>query len=53
MLIGTSPVLEMALYTLCFKARPDQDCIVSLASKNFTIRIVKNGGKLRNVYFRI
>ena len=53
MLIGTSPVLEMALYTLCFKARPDQECSVSLAGVNFTILNNKNSGKLRNVYFRI
>ena len=53
MLIGTSPVLEMALYTLCFKARPSQDCSVSLARKNFTIRNVRDHGKLRNAYFRI
>ena len=53
MLIGTSPELEMALYTLCFKARPDQDCSVSLANETFTIRSVKNSGTLRNVYFRI
>lgn len=30
MLFGTSPELEMALYTICFYARPNDICPVSL-----------------------
>ena len=37
MLIGISPELELALYTLCFKARAGRPCKVSLGDHNFTI----------------
>ncbi|XP_058809660.1 endoribonuclease CG2145-like [Phymastichus coffea] len=35
--VGTSPELEMALYTVCFYARPDTHCPVSLAGQKFNI----------------
>lgn len=36
--IGTSPELEMALYTLCFATFPDKDCIVASNGHQFKIR---------------
>ncbi|XP_048510487.1 endoribonuclease CG2145-like isoform X1 [Athalia rosae] len=41
MFVGTSPELEMALYTVCFYARPDGDCPVSLGGSPFTIKTHK------------
>ncbi|XP_046627971.1 endoribonuclease CG2145-like [Neodiprion virginianus] len=35
--VGTSPELEMALYTICFFVRPNGACPVSLGSTPFTI----------------
>ncbi|XP_076752183.1 uncharacterized protein LOC143424169 [Xylocopa sonorina] len=35
--VGTSPELEMALYTVCFYARPDGNCPVSLGRTKFNI----------------
>ncbi|KAM7349042.1 endoribonuclease Arlr [Cochliomyia hominivorax] len=35
--IGTSPELELALYTVCFKLRPDRTCPVSLGNNKFGI----------------
>ncbi|XP_014218463.1 poly(U)-specific endoribonuclease homolog [Copidosoma floridanum] len=35
--VGTSPELEMALYTICFYARPDTLCPVSLGGTKFNI----------------
>ncbi|XP_032684675.1 poly(U)-specific endoribonuclease homolog isoform X2 [Odontomachus brunneus] len=37
MFIGTSPELEMALYTVCFYARPDGKCPVSLGGTKFNV----------------
>lgn len=37
MFIGTSPELEMALYTVCFYARPEANCPVSLGGTKFNI----------------
>ncbi|KAM3967539.1 uncharacterized protein ACR2FA_010603 [Aphomia sociella] len=37
MFIGTSPELEMALYTLCFVTRTDNDCDLKLAGKDVNI----------------
>ena len=55
MLIGISPELEMALYTLCYYTRPDKDCFVSLAGEKFMIktRTYKSRGakELRAAYF--
>ncbi|XP_067170060.1 uridylate-specific endoribonuclease C-like [Apteryx mantelli] len=31
--MGSSPEFDLALYTLCYKARPDQQCHVSLGGK--------------------
>ena len=52
MLIGISPELEMALYTLCLRARPDKNCWVTLAGKPFLIQTILKRGKLRNAFFR-
>ncbi|XP_015608347.1 poly(U)-specific endoribonuclease homolog [Cephus cinctus] len=41
MFIGTSPELEMALYTVCFFARPDKPCPVSLGGTKFNIMTYK------------
>lgn len=35
--IGTSPELELALYTVCFQLRPDRTCSVSLRNNRFGI----------------
>ena len=54
MLIGISPQLEMALYTICFTARLGRDCYVSLGGKDFRIRTVTNEhNELRGAYFRM
>ncbi|CAL4098312.1 unnamed protein product, partial [Meganyctiphanes norvegica] len=37
MFVGTSPELEMALYTVCFMARPNGKCPVQMNGKQFTI----------------
>lgn len=37
MFIGTSPELEMALYTVCFLTRQDRPCGVSLGGTKFNI----------------
>lgn len=37
MFIGTSPELEMALYTVCFLTRKDRPCPVSLGGTKFNI----------------
>lgn len=37
MFIGTSPELELALYTLCFVTRVDNDCNVKLGNKDVNI----------------
>lgn len=37
MFIGTSPELELALYTVCFQLRPDRTCPVSLGNSKFGI----------------
>ncbi|XP_063695855.1 endoribonuclease CG2145 [Culicoides brevitarsis] len=36
--IGTSPELEMALYTVCFELRPDQECPMTFNGKTFNIK---------------
>lgn len=38
MFIGTSPELEMAIYTVCFAVRPDANCPVSLGQKTFEMQ---------------
>lgn len=35
--VGTSPELELALYTVCFKLRPDRTCPVSLGNNKFGV----------------
>lgn len=37
MFIGTSPELEMALYTLCFVTRADNECKLKLGSNDVDI----------------
>ncbi|XP_071887985.1 uridylate-specific endoribonuclease C-like [Anas platyrhynchos] len=36
--MGSSPEFDLALYTLCYKARPDQECHVTLGGKAATIQ---------------
>lgn len=38
MFVGTSPELEMALYSLCFLTRADRSCPLSLGGKDFNLR---------------
>ncbi|CRK90130.1 CLUMA_CG003847, isoform A [Clunio marinus] len=35
--IGTSPELELAIYTVCFELRADKDCRLSYGGKDFNI----------------
>lgn len=37
MFLGTSPELEIALYTLCFVTRADNDCKLKLGNKDVDI----------------
>ena len=54
MLIGTSPELELALYTLCYKTRPNEECFVSLGGTKFTIYTGTSVNKgLRTAYFEL
>lgn len=45
--IGTTPELEMALYTLCFFTRPNKRCKLSFAGFKFGIRtyVFQSNGK--------
>ncbi|XP_053679467.1 endoribonuclease CG2145 [Anopheles nili] len=36
--VGTSPELEIALYTVCFQLRPDKECPLAINNKPFTIK---------------
>lgn len=36
--VGTSPELEIAIYTLCFELRPDSNCPISLNGKTFEMQ---------------
>lgn len=38
MFVGTSPEFEIALYTVCFYARPGARCPVKLNGKNVNIQ---------------
>ena len=38
MLIGTSPELELGLFTLCFRTRLNKRCPVSLGGNEFIIK---------------
>lgn len=38
MFVGTSPELEVALYTVCFEVRPDKECPISLGGNKLLIR---------------
>ena len=57
MMIGISPELSMALYTICFRARPDEDCYVRLGDRDFRIRTntryVNDKRMLLNAHFRL
>ena len=53
MLIGISPELEMALFTLCLKTRPRELCYVTLGGYEVAIKTVKDSGRTRSVYFRL
>jgi len=45
MFIGTSPELEMAVYTICFFAKPNSDCSVMMDGKTFNIKTFDIHGK--------
>ncbi|XP_058055531.1 endoribonuclease CG2145 [Anopheles bellator] len=36
--VGTSPELEIALYTVCFQIRPDKECPLAVNGKPFTVK---------------
>lgn len=38
MFVGTSPELEIALYTVCFAVRADKECPVVFGGNKFIIR---------------
>ena len=38
MYLGTSPELELALYTVCFMTRPDRKCHVRLGGQDVYIQ---------------
>lgn len=40
MLIGTSPELEMSLYTLCFLVHPGSVCPVQLGGVNLKLQMI-------------
>jgi len=48
--IGISPELEMALYTVCFYARPNQLCPVELGGQRFNVKTHVFNGKLGSAY---
>ena len=51
-LIGTSPELEMALFTLCLTFRANKDCTVRLGGTDFNIKTAVDEGKqLRSAFF--
>merc|ERR1712080_422129 len=51
MLVGTSPSLELALYTACLMARGDQPCKLSLGGQPVTVttHVFTRPGGLRHV----
>ena len=51
MLVGPSPELEIALYTLCYLTRANRNCYVSLADTEFTIWTSKEHNELRLAHF--
>lgn len=46
MFIGTSPELEIALYSLCFITRADNDCDLKLGNKD--VKIVSHTFRYRS-----
>lgn len=38
MFVGTSPELELALYTVCYYARPNDKCFLKLNGENMYIQ---------------
>ena len=52
MMIGISPDLEMALYTLCFLTRPNETCPVTYEGVPHPIRtVISQEEELRSAFF--
>ncbi|XP_043208443.1 poly(U)-specific endoribonuclease-C-like [Amphibalanus amphitrite] len=47
MLVGTSPEVEISLFTLCFYARPDRNCRVKLGNQQLVLKThtYRSGGR--------
>ena len=53
-MIGMSPELELALFTLAYKTRPNEHCRVSLGGYTFAIKTGISYGKLlRSAFFEL
>ena len=52
-LIGTSPELEMALFTLCFLTRPNQECSVTIVGTQFTIKTTTRNNMLLSAFVKL
>ena len=39
MFVGTSPELEIAIYTVCFYARPNSNCNLKMNNQKFAVKV--------------
>lgn len=54
MFVGTSPEYEMAMYTICFLARPNAECTFDLNGNSVTIQTYKSyNGVMGTAYPKI